>query len=508
MKGHKTKTSQTSRLSRILGLVSLLFAISWHLSGQGASCVATIPSPGNAVSVISSYGVGSANNSLGAPDGSYTVFKNRNDRLDLNLVNTVPDEDIIQFRIRRASSGTSPILLVEGSYDGVDWDGGAIYTISNTSFANIDYEVNAIGGIRYLRFYFSEGSTDMHLDAVSYFNKCLPCQANAGSMTSKAFLPLCFSGNINITNTTSGHNATADYTTQYFLVDTTTQLISAINPTGTFNVSSPGVYKIYAFNQYNIAPANPAPAIGMDVRDAYSPGTGYATGCYALATNGSVFQLKLKPAASATSNSPVCSGFDDICLSAAEVEGAQYSWLGPNSFASGQRKPVITNAPANSAGTYSVTVTAVNGCTATSSTVVAIQSYANCVADLSLSQTVDQGMALINQQVAFTLTLTNGGPNTASNVQVKNYLPQGLSYVNSNGGAAYDSTSGTWTIASLSPGNSTSLTITAVVTTYGLFKHYAEVAVATDQPDADSTPGNGVITEDDVAPASVTVSCQ
>jgi hypothetical protein len=56
-----------------------------------------------------------------------------------------------------------------------------------------------------------------------------------------------------------------------------------------------------------------------------------------------------------------------IQLNAATVQGATYSWTGPNGFSSTQQNPTIPNATAANSGTYSVTVR-VNGCTSAPAT--------------------------------------------------------------------------------------------------------------------------------------------
>jgi gliding motility-associated-like protein len=71
-------------------------------------------------------------------------------------------------------------------------------------------------------------------------------------------------------------------------------------------------------------------------------------------------------AATASGNSPVCQNAT-INLAATTIPGATYSWTGPNSFTSTDQNPVIPNAQAVNAGTYSVT-TNVNGCNSAAST--------------------------------------------------------------------------------------------------------------------------------------------
>ncbi len=69
------------------------------------------------------------------------------------------------------------------------------------------------------------------------------------------------------------------------------------------------------------------------------------------------------PTASASSNSPICEQ-SEIQLNA--DGGVSYEWMGPNSFSSLEQNPTLT-ATLSSAGTYTVTVTNGNDCTATTS---------------------------------------------------------------------------------------------------------------------------------------------
>lgn len=74
----------------------------------------------------------------------------------------------------------------------------------------------------------------------------------------------------------------------------------------------------------------------------------------------------------ASSNSPVSVGAT-INLFSTTVPGAvSYIWSGPNGFSSGLQNPIILSASLLNAGTYTVTITDANGCSATSSTDVFI----------------------------------------------------------------------------------------------------------------------------------------
>ena len=126
-------------------------------------------------------------------------------------------------------------------------------------------------------------------------------------------------------------------------------------------------------------------------------------------------------------------------------------------------------------------------------------------ADLSLTKSVDDPTPNVGQLVTFTITVTNAGPDTATNVQVDDLLPAGFTFASSDVGAAYDEVAGTWTVGTVDPGavNARVMQLGATVTATGPWTNVAQVA-ASDQADPDSTPGGGPVGEDDRASASAT----
>ena len=125
-------------------------------------------------------------------------------------------------------------------------------------------------------------------------------------------------------------------------------------------------------------------------------------------------------------------------------------------------------------------------------------------ADLSLSKTGPPGRVRVGQTVNFTLTVANAGPSNASNVRVSDVLPAGFTFVAASPPGSYDPGTGVWNVPALDPGASTSLEISARVNPRGPYLNTAEITAA-DQPDVDSTPGNGDVTEDDLASYEVQV---
>ncbi len=108
----------------------------------------------------------------------------------------------------------------------------------------------------------------------------------------------------------------------------------------------------------------------------------------------------------ASSNGPVCTG-NPINLMAGTVDGATYSWTGPNGFSSTQQNPVIASAIVAAGGTYSVT-SKKNGCTSVAGTtnVTVNQTSAPSV---SISNNSPSNIFCSGTTVTYTAKPVNGG---------------------------------------------------------------------------------------------------
>ena len=100
-----------------------------------------------------------------------------------------------------------------------------------------------------------------------------------------------------------------------------------------------------------------------------------ANGCTAMATTSVV--VNALPTATASSNSPICSG---TTLNLSASGGTSYAWTGVNSFSSTLQNPSITSATTSATGTYQVTVSDANGCTATATTSVVVNALPTATA--------------------------------------------------------------------------------------------------------------------------------
>ena len=83
--------------------------------------------------------------------------------------------------------------------------------------------------------------------------------------------------------------------------------------------------------------------------------------------------------------------------------------------------------------------------------------------DLSITKTVNNSKPNYLQNVAYTLTAHNNGPNGATGVIVNDKLPAGLKLISTSGTGKYDSSTGIWTIGNLANGATAVLKIVAQV---------------------------------------------
>ncbi|MBU7021325.1 MAG: DUF11 domain-containing protein [Theionarchaea archaeon] len=120
-------------------------------------------------------------------------------------------------------------------------------------------------------------------------------------------------------------------------------------------------------------------------------------------------------------------------------------------------------------------------------------------ADLRLEKTVNNSTPNLGDNVTFTITVYNDGPNDATDVSVEDILPVGLSYISATPSqGSYSNVTGIWTVGLIANGASATLQITAQVTATGSIKNVAQVYSSVES-DPDSTPNNddGDQSEDD-----------
>ncbi len=131
-------------------------------------------------------------------------------------------------------------------------------------------------------------------------------------------------------------------------------------------------------------------------------------------------------------------------------------------------------------------------------------------ADLSLTKTVSNAGPATGSSISYILTVTSAASPastaTAAGITVQDSLPSGFAFAGATGVGSYNNITGVWTVGSLAPGSNAAITITGTVTALsGTVTNIAQIS-ASSLPDPDSTPNNGVTTEDDYASAAFTVA--
>ncbi|WP_139142085.1 VCBS domain-containing protein, partial [Alteromonas lipolytica] len=144
---------------------------------------------------------------------------------------------------------------------------------------------------------------------------------------------------------------------------------------------------------------------------------------------------------------------------------------------------------------FSYQITDADGSTSTATLTILILGATDGSAptiDLGLSKTVDNATPNLGDNVSFTLTVSNTGPDTATNVVVTDQLPAGFTFVSSDG--SYDSSTGLWTVGSLASGASATLTIVATTIDSSAVTNTASVTA--DQTELDNSDNTDSATVD------------
>ena len=171
----------------------------------------------------------------------------------------------------------------------------------------------------------------------------------------------------------------------------------------------------------------------------YSVTATSANGCTAV-TTATVTQDVTPPVVSATNTGPLTCTLTTVTVTATTTAGATYRW------SSGQTTASFTT---STAGTYSVTVTAPNGCTSTVSTTV--------VQDLTPPQNVSLAVSRVLNCTATTAVLTASSSTTGVT-----YRFAGPGVVVSSGASATVNAAGTYSVTATGPNGCTTTATTAV----------------------------------------------
>ena len=155
-------------------------------------------------------------------------------------------------------------------------------------------------------------------------------------------------------------------------------------------------------------------------------------------------------------------------------------------MANGASATMKITATVNAAGSYSntatITTTTVDpDTTNNTSTVVPIPAPR---ADLAVTKVVSNPIPNTGNTITFTITATNNGPSNATGVNVTDNIPAGYTVTNVVPSIG-TWTAPTWAIGNFSVGATATLTVTAVVNTFGSYSNTATILGS--QPDPNTT---------------------
>lgn len=121
-------------------------------------------------------------------------------------------------------------------------------------------------------------------------------------------------------------------------------------------------------------------------------------------------------------------------------------------------------------------------------------------ADIAIAKSVNNPTPSLGTNVIFTITAHNNGPSNATGVAVSDLLPSGLTFISATASqGAYDAVTGTWSIGPIANGATTTLAVTARVTSLSSLGNQTNTATKTAEDQVDPVSSNNS--------ASSTIAC-
>ncbi len=121
------------------------------------------------------------------------------------------------------------------------------------------------------------------------------------------------------------------------------------------------------------------------------------------------------------------------------------------------------------------------------------------LADLSLQLSSDKFYINAGEEITYTLTLTNDGPDAASGIRINHRQSSDATYVGHTLNAGeYNPTDAVWTVGNLASGNSVTLNLTLTIDAFGAFPPFVQLSrsdiyfevISVNENDPDSAPNN------------------
>ncbi|WP_338874818.1 SdrD B-like domain-containing protein [Spirosoma sp. SC4-14] len=154
----------------------------------------------------------------------------------------------------------------------------------------------------------------------------------------------------------------------------------------------------------------------------------------------------------------------------------------------------LTIKPSKSgANIYYAEAVSADNCTSSSRTSVTV-TVGTCLADLAVvKQIVTAGPYSVGQKITYSITVSNNGPITATDVQVSDVLPSTLTFNSATPSSEYSAATGIWTIGTLTQGSNRNLFVEATINATGSIKNTAIVSGSNNDPNYPQNDTSSVV---------------
>ncbi|WP_461137356.1 Ig-like domain-containing protein [Spirosoma terrae] len=189
------------------------------------------------------------------------------------------------------------------------------------------------------------------------------------------------------------------------------------------------------------------------------------------------------PVGVACDDTLVCQGTSTKLIGFAP--GARINWYNENGtlLATTQSGGKVTITPTKAgANVYYAEAIGAENCTSTTRTSITV-TVGTCLADLAVVKKVmTAGPYSVGQKVTYSITASNNGPITATDVKMSDILPATLTYVSATPTGEFNPATGVWTIGTLTSGSNRNLFVEATINGTGSIKNTATISGTNNDP--------------------------
>ncbi|GAA3738412.1 Calx-beta domain-containing protein [Flavobacterium ginsengisoli] len=208
------------------------------------------------------------------------------------------------------------------------------------------------------------------------------------------------------------------------------------------------------------------------------------------------------------SNATVCTGGTSTITASSALNNPIFNWYQDPNLSVLLYTGAVFVTPSLTANTsYYVTVQNNAVCENTIGNALKVDINVILCSDIALTKTASNLSPYVGDQIDFTITVTNFGPDDATGVSANDLLPSGYTFISANNGGLFAGNTITWPVLNLASGASAQLTyIVKINASVGIVDEYKNVAqiITSNNFDPNSTPNNNDPSENDQDSVTVT----